>query len=122
TDGRRLLCTSPEKDVGFPYRSLFGQQVANAMAIFSWQTFLIDTGQWTHWIDAGRLAPNHSALCEYLKWVAMKCHLTIIAGSLKRVLCEDNAWSVTYISQDGTEQSPIRAAAIVITGRGEPWG
>jgi mycobactin lysine-N-oxygenase len=62
TDGAQRLGTSPEKDVGFPYRSSLvprrNAELDERMTRYSWQDYLITTGQFAQWIDRGRPAPT----------------------------------------------------------------
>ena len=53
TDGQHRLGTSPEKDVGFPYRSSLvagrNAELDERMTGHAWQSYLISTGQFaTH--------------------------------------------------------------------------
>ena len=61
TDGAHRLGTSPEKDVGFPYRSALvprrNREVDERMTRYSWQSYLIATASFAEWIDRGRPAP-----------------------------------------------------------------
>lgn len=61
TDGAHRLGTSPEKDVGFPYRSALvagrNAELDERMTRYSWQSYLIATGQFAEWVDRGRPAP-----------------------------------------------------------------
>src|SRR6516165_7438740 len=58
TDGRQRLGTSPEKDVGFPYRSTLvpgrNTEVDERMMRFSWQSYLVASDQFVGWVDRGR--------------------------------------------------------------------
>jgi len=58
TDGEHRLGTSPEKDVGFPYRSTLvprrNAELDERMTRHSWQAYLIDTAQFAEWVDRGR--------------------------------------------------------------------
>ena len=71
TDGAHRLGTSPEKDVGFPYRSALvprrNAELDERMTRFSWQSFLIATASFAEWIDRGRPAPTDST-CSNSAW------------------------------------------------------
>lgn len=55
TDGQHRLGTSPEKDVGFPYRSAIlpgrNAEIDARMMRLSWQSYLVATGQFAEWVD-----------------------------------------------------------------------
>ncbi len=78
TDGKQLLGTGPEKDIGFPYLSAcwgdkeLSRAVAKEMVHFSWQSFLIDQLRYADWIDRGRTRPTHREWSQYLQWGADK--------------------------------------------------
>src|ERR1700761_9731811 len=63
TDGAHRLGTSPEKDVGFPYRSALAPrrnaELDERMTQYSWQSYLIATASFAAWVDRGRPAPTH---------------------------------------------------------------
>jgi mycobactin lysine-N-oxygenase len=63
TDGAQRLGTSPEKDVGFPYRSSLvprrNGELDERMTRYSWQSYLIATGQFARGSTAvGRRPPT----------------------------------------------------------------
>ena len=49
TDGRQRLGTNPEKDIGFPYRSVLvpgrDAELDDRMVRLSWQSYLVATGR-----------------------------------------------------------------------------
>ena len=89
TDGEHRLGTSPEKDVGFPYRSALvprrNAELDERMTRHSWQAYLIATSQFAEWIDRGRPAPNHRRWAAYLRWVADAIGLMIVPGEVLRL-------------------------------------
>ncbi len=88
TDGRRILGTLPEKDVGYPYASaVWGSAAANsavdaAMQAFSWPTYLIEMGTYSDYIDRGRPRPTHAEWSAYLTWVAARAGLEPVRGEV----------------------------------------
>src|ERR1700744_5622434 len=58
TDGAQRLGTSPEKDVGFPYRSSLAPrrnaELDGRMTRHSWQSHLLATSEFAQRIDRGR--------------------------------------------------------------------
>jgi mycobactin lysine-N-oxygenase len=88
TDGRRLLGTLPEKDIGFPYDSTcWGDAAANqavdrAMAAFSWQAYLTEAYRYAEWIDRGRPRPTHRQWAAYLRWVAHRSAAEVLRGEV----------------------------------------
>src|SRR5262245_52519792 len=89
TDGAQRLGISPEKDVGFPYRSSLvprrNAELDERMTRYSWQSYLIATGQFAEWIDRGRPAPTHRKWGQYLRWVADNVGMTVIEGEVERI-------------------------------------
>ena len=90
TDGRQRLGASPEKDVGFPYRSNLvpgrNTELDEQMMRFSWQSYLVATDQFVGWIDRGRPAPTHDTWAGYLRWVADVVDLKVVRGEVVRDL------------------------------------
>src|SRR6195256_864170 len=84
TDGAHRLGTSPEKDVGFPYRSALvprrNREVDERMTRYSWQSYLIATAAFAEWIDRGRPAPPHRKWSQYLGWVADQVGMKVVHG------------------------------------------
>jgi mycobactin lysine-N-oxygenase len=118
TDGLHRLGTSPEKDVGFPYRSVLAPgrnaELNEAMMRRSWQSYLVATNQFAEWIDRGRPAPSHRRWAEYLRWVATGVALPVIRDEVRRIAVADGQWVVD------TAQSSVVADAVVVTGPGQP--
>ena len=89
TDGRQRLGTSPEKDVGFPYRSTLvpgrNTEVDEQMMRFSWQSYLVASDQFVGWIDRGRPAPTHDTWARYLRWVADVVGLKVVRGEVVQI-------------------------------------
>jgi mycobactin lysine-N-oxygenase len=117
TDGQHRLGTSPEKDVGFPYRSSLvprrNAELDERMTRHSWQSYLIATGQFAEWVDRGRPAPTHRRWSQYLRWVAENVSMTVIDGEVQRIAVEDRRWAVH------TQNSTLLADAVMITGPGQ---
>jgi mycobactin lysine-N-oxygenase len=108
TDGRRLLGTLPEKDIGYPYAStVWGSAAANtavdtAMQAFSWPTYLIEEGVYSDYIDRGRPRPTHAEWSAYLTWSAARAGLTAVRGEVEAI--ESTATPhVTAAQDDGSD-------------------
>lgn len=130
TDGQHRLGTSPEKDVGFPYRSSSPALRAGAqspgrnaelddrMTRHSWQSYLVATGQFAEWVDRGRPAPTHRRWSQYLRWVAGNCQMNIIPGEVTRIAVDTDAdvprWALH------TADRTVLADGLMITGPGQP--
>lgn len=118
TDGRQRLGTSPEKDVGFPYRSTLvpgrDSEVDERMMRFSWHAYLVATGQFVGWIDRGRPAPAHDTWGQYLRWVAEVVDLKVVRGEVVRISIDDLQWVLH------TRESNVAAERLMITGPGQP--
>jgi mycobactin lysine-N-oxygenase len=117
TDGEQRLGTSPEKDVGFPYRSSLvprrNAELDNRMTRYSWQSYLIATGQFAAWIDRGRPAPTHRRWGQYLRWVAEQVGMTVVEGEVERLGLDGDRWALY------THETTVQADALMITGPGQ---
>lgn len=117
TDGAHRLGTSPEKDVGFPYRSALvagrNAELDERMTRYSWQSYLIATGQFAEWVDRGRPAPTHLRWSQYLRWVADAVALTVIPGEVERLGVDGAGWVLH------TRETEVAADAVMITGPGQ---
>jgi mycobactin lysine-N-oxygenase len=130
TDGQHRLGTSPEKDVGFPYRSSSPALRAGAQAPgrnaeldermmrHSWQSYLISTGQFAEWIDRGRPAPTHRRWSQYLRWVAGNCEMNVISGEVTRIAVDTEAHAPRWALH--TSEKTVLADGLMITGPGQP--
>ncbi|GFG75369.1 NADPH-dependent L-lysine N(6)-monooxygenase MbtG [Mycobacterium botniense] len=117
TDGVHRLGTSPEKDVGFPYRSSLvprrNAELDERMTRYSWQSFLIATASFAEWIDRGRPAPTHGRWGQYLRWVADQVGLNIVQGEVDELAVAGDRWAVH------THDTTVYAEALMITGPGQ---
>lgn len=118
TDGAQCLGTSPEKDIGFPYRSALvprrNVELDERMTRYSWQAYLIATGQFAHWVDRGRPAPTHRRWAMYLRWVAERTDMAVVHGEVKRIAVSGPRWEL------GTPETTVHADALMVTGPGQP--
>ncbi|UQX11761.1 NADPH-dependent L-lysine N(6)-monooxygenase MbtG [Candidatus Mycobacterium methanotrophicum] len=116
TDGAQSLGTSPEKDVGFPYRSSLvprrNAELDERMTRYTWQAYLIATGQFAHWIDRGRPAPTHRRWGQYLRWVADRINMSVVHGEVDRIGVTGQRWALH------TQDDTVYADALMITGPG----
>jgi mycobactin lysine-N-oxygenase len=117
TDGQQFLCTPPEKDLGFPYQSVFGLSVDRSMLEYSWQRFLVEIGQFAEWVDRGRLPPRHDMFAKYLEWASLKAKLEVLIGSAVQIGASGETWKVRAKTSAGIET--LNADALVITGPGD---
>lgn len=126
TDGQHRLGTSPEKDVGFPYRSSLvprrNAELDERMTRHSWQSYLIATGQFAEWVDRGRPAPTHRRWSQYLRWVASNVELKVITGDVQRVSIETSTGTSTDCQRWAlhTSDRTVLADGLMITGPGQP--
>ena len=129
TDGRQLLGTLPEKDVGFPYASdhwgSANQAVNQGMRHLSWDTYLMMGGgdgamTYASWIDRGRPHPSHRRWAEYLMWVADRVDLDLRIGRVTRIDRLGSRWRLTC-ERDG-RRDWVEGDGLVITGPGTPRG
>ena len=96
TNGLLPLDGSPEKDIGYPYKSIFGKAIDQKMQQFSWTAYLIDADHYVDWIDKGRLPPTHEEFANYLKWVALKSNLELIKAKVIKIDKNIKTWKVYY--------------------------
>ena len=117
TDGAHRLGTSPEKDVGFPYRSALvprrNAELDERMTRHSWQSYLIATGSFAEWVDRGRPAPTHRRWGQYLAWVADHAGLGVVHGEVDALAVAGGRWAVH------TRETTVHADALMITGPGQ---
>lgn len=117
TDGRHRLGTSPEKDVGFPYRSTIlpgrNAELDQRMMRMSWQSYLVSTGRFAEWVDRGKPAPAHETWASYLRWVADATGLNVVAGEVIRLSLDGTSWVLH------TPGDTVVADAVMITGPGQ---
>ena len=96
TDGRHRLGTSPEKDVGFPYRSSpereHTAEINRRMLEFSWMAFLVERQTYAEWVDRGRPHPHHHVWARYLDWVAAKIRLDLRIGQVRAIDATPGGW------------------------------
>ncbi len=121
TDGRHRLGTSPEKDVGFPYRSTWARgrnrDIDTAMRAFSWTAFLVEHGTYAEWIDRGRPSPQHHVWAKYLQWVARRIDLDLVQGAVTGIAAAADGWLVSVTDADGGVDE-LDCDAVMITGPG----
>lgn len=117
TDGAHRLGTSPEKDVGFPYRSALAPrrnaELDERMTRYSWQSYLIATASFAEWIDRGRPAPTHRRWSQYLGWVAQHVGLDVVHGEVDGLSVSGDRWALH------THETTVHADALMITGPGQ---
>ena len=84
TDGKQRLCTPGERDLGFPYSSMYGAQVDQQLhAEFSWASFLLSQPlKYGSWIDGGRKAPAHEDFARYLSWAIRKSKAAVVKAEV----------------------------------------
>lgn len=123
TDGRQVLGTSAEKDIGFPYESKawgaqLGAEIDGKMLDFSWLRYLLSQRKYGDWVDRGKPSPRHGQWAEYLEWTSRKAAsvFTYHQGNVEQLSINDGRWSVGY-TQDGTQQT-LLTDGIVMTGPG----
>lgn len=118
TDGQHRLGTSPEKDVGFPYRSTIlpgrNAELDQRMMRLSWQSYLVAIGRFGEWVDRGKPAPTHETWAGYLRWVADAVALNVVDGEVVRLSLDGQSWLLH------TGDDTVAADAVMITGPGQP--
>lgn len=121
TNGQHRLGTSPEKDIGFPYHSVWARsrnrEIDEAMLAFSWTAFLVERGTYAEWVDRGRPSPQHHLWARYLQWVADKIDVEVVAGAVRKIAAGAGGWVVSVVDADGLA-TEIEAERLMITGPG----
>jgi len=128
TDGKQLLCTIAERDIGFPYDSTTFPQVGTFPAAasimfsrFSWHAFCIreglDPGTYADWVLDGRSPPCHGDFARYLQFVCRESNTTVLNLEVSEIDHDGTRWSVTT---RGTGAPPSYYDGVVITGTGAP--
>ncbi|MQY24918.1 SidA/IucD/PvdA family monooxygenase [Nocardia aurantia] len=122
TDGQHRLGTSPEKDVGFPYRSTWArgrnQDINSAMTAYSWTSFLIEHGTYAEWVDRGRPNPYHRVWAQYLRWVAGRIDLELVRGTVTGVRAAADGWQVT-VTDPRSGADRLDVDRLMFTGPGD---
>ncbi len=124
TNGELTLGTSPEKDIGFPYRSQvwgdsLSRKIDRRMKDFSWASFLIDQGEYSDWIDRGRPAPIHSKWAQYLQWLSPQVtrRTRFYCGEAMRIELDRDQWKITVQHADSSLEI-CEGDGLVMTGPG----
>lgn len=120
TDGQQVLGTPPEKDVGFPYKSVFGHEVDKAMLCYSWQMFLIGRGLYADWVDRGKNHPRHQLWAEYLRWVHQEVSPEYKRANVTAIRPKDRAIELGLKEVGEKGEKKLYADGVVLTGPGEP--
>lgn len=125
TDGTRPLGTPPEKDIGFPYRSIYGTPVDSVMLKYSWQeyrVFWLAEESYSDWVDEGRLHPNHKSWAAYIEWaleMATESDQRLTDTTLERVAPANHRLELTC-RRRRRKPFPKTVDGIVFTGPGNP--
>lgn len=128
TTGHEELGTRPEKDVGFPYQSMFygrhDTTVDAAMALFSWQSYLISRGEYRRWVDNGVPCPSHAEFADYLSWVLSRTThgIRIDYSQVVRVEHCEGRWVISHQAPSSKAVSTVVSKGVVVTGPGAPKG
>ncbi|TMD63262.1 MAG: hypothetical protein E6I91_13440, partial [Chloroflexi bacterium] len=129
TDGRQLLGTRPEKDVGYPYGSACwgvhdeDKEIVGEMQQLSWQSYLVHTGKYLDWVDRGRTRPTHGEWSSYLQWVATRIEFDVVLAEVRTIELSENGkrWQLVCRSTvDDDAALTVEGDGLVITGPGTP--
>jgi len=124
TDGKHVLGTAPEKDVGFPYRGLFESAVDQyMMATFSFHAFRLEQlqGKLERYGErtdrGGKEVTRHSEWAAYLSWVKDKANAKMVTGEVVSLREDGKSWFMKCKLASGG-QTEIKADGVVLTGPG----
>jgi mycobactin lysine-N-oxygenase len=122
TDGRQLLSTEPEKDVGFPYAHAWGadsERVSHAVGRWSWQNYLVHQQGFADWVDRGRPRPTHRQWSQYLRWVAARIPVEPVLAEVDGIDLAGGRWRLSARTHAG-ERLDLDCDGLVLTGPGMP--
>lgn len=117
TDGKQLLGTPPEKDLGFPYVGEFGPEVEREMLRYSWQAYQVHLGKYGDWIDHGKRHPSHREWASYLSWAAEATGVKARIGKVNRIGIKSGRVVAWVQTNDSAER--VEGDGVVLTGPGE---
>ncbi|NHZ92964.1 SidA/IucD/PvdA family monooxygenase [Massilia sp. CCM 8733] len=120
SDGEQQLCTLAERDLGFPYKSMYGARADEHMLNYSRQRFLLSRAHaYSNWVDAGRKPPKHKMFTLYLRWALKRAHNIPVSGKVTQVHQSGTQWVVEYENSKGASvkyEDPFDG--VVMTGPG----
>jgi mycobactin lysine-N-oxygenase len=128
TDGRQLLGTRPEKDIGFPYASTcwdtgeLNTAMNKKMLLLSWQSYLIESGgRYSDWVDRGRIHPTHREWAKYIQWVAARIELELHTAEVRAIASTEDhkRWQLSCIATGSDDAFTLEGDGLVITGPGQ---
>ncbi len=127
TDGRQLLCTPAEKDLGYPYSFIDvvgAEQVAShMMRRFSWAAYktsdAVGAGaSYSDWVTEGRRAPTHRNYSAYLAWAFERSGASLRREGVTSLVPTANRPRRWLIHTASPSQPPQEYSAVVVTGHG----
>ncbi|HEX2207988.1 MAG TPA: SidA/IucD/PvdA family monooxygenase [Longimicrobium sp.] len=127
TTGAERLGTRPEKDVGFPYQSSRrfgpgGSEIDAAMLQFSWQSHLVQLGEYRRWVDGGVQCPNHRDVARYFSWVISRATsgVELRIAKVTGIGLRADGWVLHAETRDGGRECTIAGRGLALTGPGKP--
>jgi mycobactin lysine-N-oxygenase len=121
TNGRQILCTPVERDLGFPYSSMLGKEVDLIMQKkYSWAAYQVAHGEdYSEWVDRGRLPASHSDLAKYLRWALSQAESAIEYRTVTKLTRVGKKWRLFSKDASGKEAAyPTEFNGVVVTGPG----
>jgi mycobactin lysine-N-oxygenase len=127
TTGAERLGTRPEKDVGFPYQSSrrFGPRggdIDAAMMRFSWQSHLVQLGEYRRWVDGGVHCPNHRDMARYFSWVISRATsgVELRIARVTDIGLRADGWVLHAETREGGRECTVAGRGLALTGPGKP--
>lgn len=119
TDGETELCTPPENDMGFPYKSVYGDDVDVGMLKYTWQAYQMRETSYPGWVDLGRRRPALKVWARYVEWALEEAEPKI---SRETVVERIDLSGGKLLVQARKKNTPVtyKADGVVFTGPGEP--
>jgi mycobactin lysine-N-oxygenase len=121
TCGTSELCTPAERDLGFPYKSVFSNCDTDLYEQFSWSAYAVAKGRHARWVDNGRRPPEHTEFAKYLQWAVERSSAKVINMDVKALHPLDKKWQISGIDKSKCDvKLSEKFDGVVITGPGEP--
>lgn len=120
TDGQNELCTPPEKDVGFPYNSVYGSKVDIEMLRYTWQQYLLEKTSYSDWIDRGRQQPQLKEWARYVEWALEFAEPEEIVRGTTVTSVEPSGDKLIVMAKRKSTTLTYEADGVVLTGPGDP--
>ena len=122
TDGLQLLCTPPERDLGFPYdQERSNPAVTKLMhAEFSWAAHLLRSDRlgYAEWVGSGRKRPRHTAWAGYVVDSIERSDAKVEYAEVTGLTRSGDGWVVSAVDASGSHGTFSTFDGVVVTSPG----